>query len=170
MKNFSDTYPEFLTITILEWKKLLKPAKYKEILVNSFSYLAKENRAKFFSFCIMDNHIHLIWQSCGGYTSRENQHSFTKFTAQQIKFDLIEHHPRVLEHFKVNSKDRIYQFWERNPLPIILYTESVFIQKMNYIHENPVKAGLCLKAEDYEYSSASFYYNGQTRFEFLTHY
>ena len=49
MKNFSDTYPEFLTITILEWKKLLKPAKYKEILVNSFSYLAKENRAKFFS-------------------------------------------------------------------------------------------------------------------------
>jgi len=169
MKNFSETYPEFLTITILDWKNLLKPTKYKEILINSLSFLANENRAKIFAFCIMDNHIHLIWQSCSGYTSRDNQHSFTKFTAQHIRFDLIANHPSVLNHFKVDAKDRMYQFWERNPLPILLYTESVFIQKLNYVHENPVKAGMCTRAEEYEFSSASFYYNGITRFDFLTH-
>ena len=118
----------------------------------------------------MDNHIHVICQSCSGFTSRDKQHSFTKFTAQQIKFDLLKNHPKVLDHFRVNAKDRMYQFWERNPLPIILYSEAVFIQKLNYMHENPLKAGLCEKAEDYEYSSASFYFNGKSRFEFLTHF
>ena len=168
--NFSTTYAEFLTITILQWKNLLKPEKYKEILVRSLSYFVKEERAKIFAFCILDNHMHLIWQAEQDYTSRDNQHSFTKFTAQQIKFDLQKNHPKVLEIFRVNAADRLYQFWERNPLPIILYNENVFLQKLEYIHSNPVKAGLCLLPEDYYFSSASFYLNGDNRFDFLTHY
>jgi hypothetical protein len=76
----------------------------------------------------------------------------------------------MAEIFRVNAADRLYQFWERNPLPIILYNENVFLQKLEYIHNNPVKAGLCLLPEDYYFSSASFYLNGDKRFDFLTHY
>lgn len=168
--DFSTTFTEFLTITILEWKMLLKPNKYKDLIVDSFSYFKRENRAKIYAFCIMDNHIHLIWQAEHGFSSRDNQHSFTKYVAQQIKFDLLIYHPLVLEKFKVNAKDRIYQFWERNSLSILLYSESVFMQKLDYIHHNPVKAGICDLPEEYQYSSASFYYNGDRRFDFLTHY
>ena len=51
-------YPNYLTATILEWKKLLKPNKYKDIIISSLRFLVNDNRAKIFSFAIMDNHIH----------------------------------------------------------------------------------------------------------------
>ena len=66
-----------------------------------------------------------------------------KYTARQIKFDLEESHPLVLDKFRVNAKDRTYQFWERNSLGIELYSHDVFMQKLEYIHWNPVTAGLC---------------------------
>jgi REP element-mobilizing transposase RayT len=169
MKNFSDTYIEFLTITILEWKRLLQPTKYKELIIESLAYFVKEKRAKIFAFCIMDNHIHLIWQAEDGYTSRDNQHSFTKYTAQKIKYDLSKNHPKVLALFRADAKDRMYQFWERNALAVILYNEPILIQKLNYIHENPVKAGLCNLPEEYFFSSASFYVDGDLKYSFLSH-
>lgn len=43
-------------------------------------------------------------------------------------------------------------------------------QKINYIHDNPVKAGLCKLPEEYKYSSASFYETGIKNWNFLTHY
>ena len=39
---------------------------------------------------------------------------------------------------------------------------------MEYIHNNPVVAGLCVNAEDYKYSSAKFYETGKDEFGFLT--
>ncbi len=66
-----------------------------------------------------------------------------KYIAQKIKKDLIKYHPEVLAQFKVDAKDREYQFWERNPLSIELRTDKVFNQKLDNIHYNPVIAGLC---------------------------
>jgi putative transposase len=54
------------------------------------------------------------------------------------------------------TKDRKYQIWERNPFGVELRSRDVFKQKLNYIHFNPVRAGLCPSAMDYLYSSASF--------------
>ena len=81
----------------------------------------------------MDNHIHLIWQALPGKTPAQLQHSFMKYMAQQIKFDLVQNHPLVLDKFRVNAKDRTYQFWERNSLGIELYSNDVFMQKLKYI-------------------------------------
>jgi hypothetical protein len=92
-----------------------------------------------------------------------------KYTAQQIKFDLVQNHPLVLAKFKVNAKDREYQFWERNPLSFDLYTHDTFMQKLEYIHWNPVKARLCSLPEEYYYSSARFYHTGIDDFGMLTH-
>jgi len=90
-----------------------------------------------------------------------------KFTAQMIIKDLRNNHPKVLEHFFVGARDRKYQIWERNPLSIELRTEEVLYQKLLYIHENPVKAGLFLTASDYLYSSASLYETGDSVWDFL---
>jgi hypothetical protein len=46
----------------------------------------------------------------------------------------------------------------------------VFDQKLEYIHYNPVKAGLCIYPEEYHYSSAKFYHTGIDDFKMLTHY
>ena len=89
----------FFTATILEWKKLLKPSKYKDIIIESMRFMVKAKRVKIYSFAIMDNHIHIIWQIKSGYTKNKIQVSFLKYIAQQIKFDLVQNHPEVLEKF-----------------------------------------------------------------------
>ena len=162
-------YVQFFTATILEWKHLLKPDKYKDIITGSLAYLVKQQRVKVYAFVIMSNHIHLMWQVQAGNTLADVQRDFLKYTAQQIKSDLSIHHPQVLERFKVKAKDRQYQFWERNPLSVDLHSHAVFLQKLEYIHWNPVKAGLCSLAEEYKYSSAKFYWMGEDEFGFLTH-
>jgi putative transposase len=65
-------------------------------------------------------------------------------------------HPAVLEKFYVGAKDRKYQVWERNPLRIDLWTREVFIQKIEYIHYNPIAAGLCIYPEEYNILGRSF--------------
>jgi hypothetical protein len=76
----------------------------------------------------------------------------------------------VLKHFRVNASDREYQFWERNALSVELRTHEVFLQKLKYIHLNPVRAGLCVLPAQYKYSSAWFYETGIDNWGFLTHY
>lgn len=100
------------------------------------------------------------------------QRDFLRFTAQQIKFDLAKNHPAVLEKFRVDLKDRKYQFWQRNPLSVYCYSNAVTEQKLDYIHRNPIqeKWQLALFPEEYFFSSARFYINNKDDFGFLTHY
>jgi putative transposase len=168
--NYPTFWSQFYTATILEWKPLLKQDKYKDVVIESLRFLVNEKRIKLYAFVIMSNHIHLIWQPQGEFTPDDIQHSLMSFTAHKVKSDLQQNHPQVLSHFKVEAKDRDYQFWERNSLGIDLFTEDVFIQKLDYIHMNPVKAGLCNLPEAYYYSSAKFYECGVDDFGMLTHY
>ncbi len=62
-----------------------------------------------------------------------------KFVAQNIKFDLIAHHPEVLAHFKVERNDREYQFFKERPLSIPIFTDDVAQQKIRYLHHNPIQ-------------------------------
>ncbi len=68
-----------------------------------------------------------------------------KFTAQRIKRDLEPHHPEVLRHFWVASKDRDYQFWKRNALCVDLYSNAIIEETLHYMHRNPVKVGLLVE-------------------------
>ncbi|HKZ67527.1 MAG TPA: transposase [Chitinophagaceae bacterium] len=160
MPSFVTEYPQFITATNLEWKKLLQPEKYKNIIINSLRFLVQHKRITLFAFVIMDNHVHLIWQMQPDIDPEAVQRDFLKYTAQRIKSDLEKNHQQVLASFKVDAKDREYQFWERNALSIELRTDKVFRQKLDYLHWNPVKAGLCQLPEEYHYSSALFYETG----------
>ncbi len=113
---FSEFYPDYFTATILEWKHLLKQDKYKEIIVSSLEFVIKESRLKVYAFCIMSNHIHLIWQVQAGHHPKDVQLSFLKYAAQMIIKDLRNNHNEVLGKFKVKASDRTYPIWERNAL------------------------------------------------------
>ena len=163
-------HPHFFTATILKRKPLLKPKKYKDLLIDSLRFLTKNKRVQIFSYVLMSSHIHTIWQIQSGHTREEVQRDFLKFTAQRIKDDLAKNHPAVMKQFEVNAKDRNYQFWKRNSVSIELHSERMFLQKMDYIHNNPVKAGLCNLPEEYKYSSALFYEEGIDEFGIVTHF
>ncbi len=75
-------YPQFFTATNLEWKKLLKPDKYKDIVISSMRFLVKDKRARIFSFVIMEIHIHLIWQMLPDNDPQAVQRDFLKYTAR----------------------------------------------------------------------------------------
>ena len=164
-----EEYAQFFTATILEWKHLLKPDKYKQIILDSLSFLVEQKRVKVYGFTIMINHIHITWHIQPGHKRENVQRDFLKYTAQQIKSDLEHHHPKVLPLFLVNAKDRKYQIWERNPLSIDIWSREVLWQKLRYMHQNPVRAGVCQWAEQYYWSSALFYHTGIDNFGWLTH-
>lgn len=170
MGSIVTEWPQYFTATNLEWKKLLQPDKYKDIIIDSLRFLVSENRITLYAFVIMANHLHLIWRMCAGIDPDAVQRDFLKYTAQKIKADLRKYHPDILENFRVDAKDRKYQFWERNPLSVELRTHAVFLQKLEYIHCNPVKAGLCVLPEEYKYSSAGLYKTGRDEWGFLSHY
>ena len=57
-----------------------------------------------------------------------------------------------------NERNGEFQFWQQDNCPMELYSAGFIFQKINYIHQNPVVAGIVEKAEDYLYSSAKDYY------------
>jgi hypothetical protein len=62
---------------------------------------------------------------------------------------------------ELNSRNTSYQFWKQDNQPKIIYTPEFAAQKLEYIHNNPVEAGLVEKSEEYIYSSARDYYYGK---------
>jgi putative transposase len=147
--------PIFLTATIKGWKPLLKPDKYKIILLNKLKQFVDENKIILHAYCLMHNHIHK---------------EFLESVSKKIKKDLEKNHPHVLKLFASTQKDRTYHFWKRRPLAIDLYTPAVFEQKIDYIYNNPVTAGLCELPKQYTFSSARFYFDGIDDWKMLTHY
>ena len=163
-------YPQFFTATIVQWKHLLLDDTHKDIIANSLKFLVAEKRIILNAFVIMSNHIHLIWQPTFAYSLSDIQASLMKHTAKQLKLSLTKNDAATLEEYKVNKYDRTYQFWKRESLSIELRTHAVYLQKLEYIHYNPVKAGLYTNPEEYHYSSAKFYMHGTDDFGMLTHY
>jgi REP element-mobilizing transposase RayT len=162
-------YPQFFTATNLEWKKALEKDEHKEIIIRSLRFLVEQKRVTLYSFVIMPNHIHLVWQMRAGIKRENVQRDFLKFTSQRIKDRLKLNDSNLLLQFLVNAKDRKYQLWERNPLSVDLWSEDVMMQKIRYIHENPVRVGLCTYPYEYKYSSALFYHTGIDNWGFVTH-
>jgi REP element-mobilizing transposase RayT len=169
MTGIITEYPHFFTATNLQWKKLLAYDKYKDIVIESMRFLVKNKRVIIYGFVIMENHIHIIWQLQAGMKRKDVQRDFLKYTAQLIKRDMMQDYAEELKKYVVNAADRKYQFWERNPLSVEIWSEKVLLQKLKYIHENPVRAGMCKYADDYKYSSALFYKFGKDNWDFLTH-
>ena len=57
-----------------------------------------------------------------------------------------------------NSNNKKYQFWQQNNQPILLSFDDKIDKAIDYIHENPVKAGFVLESSEYLYSSARNYF------------
>ena len=169
-QNFPIHSAQFFTATIYQWNHLLSDDRHKDIIADSLKFLVTNKRIELNAFVIMSNHIHLIWQPLFGFSPSDIQASFMKYTAQQLKRSLTKNNPQALADFKVNKYDREYQIWKREPLSIELISYDLFKQKLEYLHFNPVKAGLCENPEDYYYSSARFYVDGLDSFKMLTHF
>lgn len=79
---YAKEHAEFITVTCLEWKHILKEERFKNIIITSLSFLSKAKRISVYGFVIMSNHFHLIWQMLGDHKREEVQRDFLKYTGQ----------------------------------------------------------------------------------------
>ena len=159
----------FVTFAVTEWVDTFTRKEYRDIVLDSIRYCQKEKGLLLHAYCIMSNHLHLVVSAVNNDTS-DILRDFKKFTSKQI-IKAIQDHPGesrkewMLKIFNeagiANSRNKEYQFWRQDNHPIELYSAAFTKQKIDYIHENPVMAGIVDKAEEYLYSSARDYYNGK---------
>ncbi|MFZ1750492.1 MAG: transposase [Saprospiraceae bacterium] len=159
----------FLTMTTVGWIDIFSRQSYRDIIVESMKYCQIEKGLIIYAYVIMSNHIHCIWQTPNGSLSNAVR-DFKKFTAAMIiKQSLLEKGESrsdwlriVMDyHAKFNKNNSNYQLWQNGNRPIELESPKFLYQKLNYIHLNPVRAGIVNEPEHYIYSSASNYLSGK---------
>lgn len=158
-KIYGTEYPYLITSSIVYGLPVFSFPAISEIILNSFLYLQEKRDTSIYSYVIMENHIHFIAQSD---LLAGNIRDFKSYTARKSINYLRENgHSiwlRKLEEQKASYKsDRSYQFWQEGYHPKQIIGDSMMIQKIGYIHSNPVKRGYVDKAEHWRYSSARNY-------------
>lgn len=157
----------FITATVVDWIDVFSRKSYKDSIIECFDYCIKNKGMILYGYVIMSNHIHMIIQSNDGKLS-DLLRDFKKFTAktilEKIQSELESRREWMLERFKLatetHSRNKNYQFWQYGNHAEEIFTEQFLWSKLDYIHMNPVRAGIVTKMDDYIYSSASNYING----------
>jgi len=156
----------YLTSTIVGWIDVFSRKVYRDIVIDSFKYCIKHKGLHLHAYVIMSNHVHLIVSVDEGFTISDFVRDFKKYTAKQILDDMINNNTEsrrqwILHQFGYyasrHARNEKYQVWDHDNHFIELSSPKLTQQKIDYIHENPVRAGLVYRPEDYVYSSASNY-------------
>ena len=161
----------FLTLTVVGWTDIFTRKECKDIIIDSLKYCQTKKGLIVHAYVIMSNHIHLAVRSDEKANGISNIiRDFKKFTANRIIQWVLtsngESRSEWLElnfkyHAKYNSNNSKYQVWKQNNRPKMLLHPKYTMQKINYIHNNPVASGIVRKSEDYIYSSAADYLGEQ---------
>ena len=159
----------YLTLTIVGWVDIFTRPVYKDIIIDSLKYCQAHKGLVVNSYTIMSNHIHLIaYAKEGSIGLSLILADFKKFTANQI-LQTIQGTPESRKDWlllvfgynaRTNTNNRHHQIWQQNNHPIELITPKWIHQKINYIHQNAVRAKYVLEAHHYPYCSASNYRDG----------
>ncbi|MFA4880871.1 MAG: transposase [Candidatus Doudnabacteria bacterium] len=148
----------FLTLTIIEWIDIFTAPKYFQVIIDSLKYCQQNKGLLLYEYVILTNHIHLITQVKEGFKLSQIISDFKKHTTQEILKLLQEDNRKYIFNLIKNSfarkKGYQNQIWQRENYPEIIVSEEFYLQKANYIHENPVKKEYVLKPEEWIYSSA----------------
>jgi len=157
----SKTY--FLTFQIVGWVDLFTRKIYRDIVIDSLKYCQKNKGLNLFAYVIMSNHMHLLAQSENNDLSGFIR-DFKRFTSTQF-IDFIENGSEsrrdwlriVFAYHGLLKSKQDNQIWTHENHAEMIYSQKFIEQKVNYIHNNPVKSGIVVKPEDYLYSSARNY-------------
>lgn len=165
--KYSISEPEgiyFLSFSTIGWVDVFTRKSYRDIVVDSLNFCIKNKGFVVYSWVIMSNHVHLVCKSKTGNLSGTIR-DFKGFTAKQI-LKSIANDPESRREWMLtifgmagrnNASNKYFQLWRHDNHAIEVYSNLVIDQKIDYIHNNPVEAGIVSKPEDYLYSSACDY-------------
>jgi putative transposase len=155
----------FISFATVNWIDVFIREVYFEVMVESLNYCINNKGMVIYCYCIMPSHVHLIFSDRDNNPSKLLKEMKT-FTSKELR-KTIEANPTesrkrwMLKMMKeagaINSNVKEYQFWQQNNHPIELWSNRIIDQKVNYIHNNPVKAGFVDEPHHWKYSSAKDY-------------
>ncbi|RZK53271.1 MAG: transposase [Pedobacter sp.] len=160
----------FVSFATVGWIDVFTRRVYRDLFLESLTYCRKEKGLRLHAWVIMSNHVHLIISSMDGHHLANIIRDLKKYTSYRILKAITEHPTEsrknwMLHLFKKagekNSNNDVFQFWQQDNHPIELDPQTnMFEERINYLHDNPVEAGLVTKGSDYLYSSAIDYEEG----------
>jgi len=164
-----DAMPHFVTFTVVGWIDVFSREKYKELFVESLKYCQQNKGFVLHAWIIMTNHVHLIISS----DTNKLEHivrDLKKYTSKQIIKSIQENDSESRKDWMLNifsyvgrnnNNNKEYQFWKQDYHPIELDNPEKLRQRLDYLHENPVRSGLVWEPWYYKYSSALDYYTNE---------
>jgi REP element-mobilizing transposase RayT len=161
----------FVSFATIGWIDVFTRQIYRDVFLESLVYFRKEKGLNIHAWVVMSNHIHLIISAKDGASLSDAMRDLKKFTSFKILKEIKDNPSESRRDWmlylfakagKENSNNTNYQFWRQDNHPIELdFHSNMFEQRLNYIHNNPVEAGLVEKEEDYLYISARDYQEGK---------
>ncbi len=165
IKDPHDIY--FITSTIINWIDVFTRSEYSEIIVDSLNYCQQQKGLNIHAWCLMPSHLHLLTSVTQEQPALSDiMRDFKKFTSKKIveTIQLINESRKewLLDKFefagRYNSKIKDYKVWQDGYHPVACFSAEFLEQKLEYIHNNPVKAGFVWEPQHYALSSATDYY------------
>ena len=151
--------PHFLTCAVVNWLPVFTRPQAVDILFDSLRHLQSNEDLIIYGFVIMENHTHIIASS---ERLSKTIGRFKSFTARKI-IDLLRDKGekgvlRQLSYAKLPHKvDREYQLWQEGSHPVLIQGEDMMRQRLEYMHNNPVRRGYVDDSVHWRYSSARNY-------------
>ncbi len=155
----SPSNPHFLTCTVVNWITLFNDPITVQIILDSWDFLQDHDRLRLYGYVILENHVHFMADSSDLAKEVGN---FKSFTASRI-LDRLQREGRqfLLDQLRwgkeKHKQDRSYQVWQEGSHPEMVFSEDVFIEKLQYMHHNPVRRGYVDDPVHWRYSSAGDY-------------
>ncbi len=161
-------YPYFITCTIVDWLPVLAQPPYRQIVLDSLAYLRIYKQTQVNAFVIMSTHLHAVLWPEEGINLSDVLRDFKRFTSRSISQtasrlgddELLQQFAAARQKGRAQAVSQ-YQVWQEGSQPEAIFTEQFARQKIDYIHANPVRAGLVETILDWPYSSARAYYLGE---------
>ena len=157
----------FTTSTVVGWTDIFTRDIYRDILLESIRFCQLNQGLRIHAWVLMTNHLHMICSCNSGNDIAMVLRNMKSFTAMKL-IDAIIKNPKesrkenLLHVFesegKKSSSNFRFKFWEHENHPVIMDSISVYNQRLNYIHHNPVKAGFVTEPLHWKLSSATDYF------------
>lgn len=153
----SDTY--FATCAVVNWIPLFSQTELARIVLDSMKFMHERKRLILHAYVVLENHLHLVGSSEDFSLAMKN---FKSFTARSVIDFLSQNGPNFfLEQLKFfrqkHKKDQDHQVWQEGFHPQAILNDKLLKEKIEYIHNNPVKRGYVEAPEHWRYSSAAQY-------------
>ena len=165
MSEKRKTYPGglyFITLTVVGWVDVFTRRENATIIIESLEYSQKNKGLEIYGYVIMTNHLHLIVSRKEGIIG-DWVRDFKTYTSKRLT-EMILNNPSesrkdwmemVFKYYaKLVNRLNGYSFWSDGYYPVELNSNYLIDQKLEYIHDNPVRAGYVLNQEDWRLSSA----------------